>query len=176
MRGDSRKGQVWIETVIYTLIAFVLIGVVLSFAKPKIEEMQDKAIFEKMLGTMQSIDETIFEIISGGPGNKRSPTIKIDKGRIIIDKNGEKISYEMEGKYIASELDKDVVVGSFILRTEEIGGVKKITLSKDYDEKYDFDFSGNSNTMTITASSNGYTLSITNKGGEDKPKIEFDLS
>ena len=31
----KKEGQVWVETVVYTLIAFVLIGLVLSFAKPK---------------------------------------------------------------------------------------------------------------------------------------------
>ena len=38
------NGQVWVETVTYTLIAIVMIGLVLSFAKPKIEELQDKTI------------------------------------------------------------------------------------------------------------------------------------
>lgn len=31
----NRSGQVWIETVIYTLIAFVMIGLVLSYARPE---------------------------------------------------------------------------------------------------------------------------------------------
>ena len=44
---NSKHGQVWVETVIYTLIAFALIGTVLTFVKPKIEEMQDSAIISQ---------------------------------------------------------------------------------------------------------------------------------
>ena len=51
----NTKGQIWIETVIYTLIIFVMIGLVLSFAKPKIEEMQDKAIIEQSIAMMKDI-------------------------------------------------------------------------------------------------------------------------
>ena len=43
------RGQVWIETVIYTLIAFALIATALTYIKPKIEEIQDKAIVENMI-------------------------------------------------------------------------------------------------------------------------------
>ena len=39
---NKKRGQVWVETVIYTLIALALIGTVLAFVKPKVEEMQDK--------------------------------------------------------------------------------------------------------------------------------------
>ena len=33
------RGQVWVETVVYTLIAFIMIGLVLGVAKPKIEKL-----------------------------------------------------------------------------------------------------------------------------------------
>ena len=50
LRGEKgTKAQIWIETVIYTLIAFVILGAVLGFAKPKIEELQDKSIIEQSL-------------------------------------------------------------------------------------------------------------------------------
>jgi uncharacterized membrane-anchored protein YitT (DUF2179 family) len=55
----KRKGQVWIETVIYTLIAFVMIGLVLSYATPKIQELQDQAIIQQSIDMMKQIDSTI---------------------------------------------------------------------------------------------------------------------
>ena len=36
------KGQVWVETVLYTLIGLALIGVVLAIITPKINETRDK--------------------------------------------------------------------------------------------------------------------------------------
>jgi len=47
MIKSKKKGQVWIETVTYTLIAFVLIGLILAFVKPKIDELQDKALIDR---------------------------------------------------------------------------------------------------------------------------------
>jgi uncharacterized protein (UPF0333 family) len=38
--AKNKRGQIWVETVVYTLIALVMIGLVLAFAKPKIEELQ----------------------------------------------------------------------------------------------------------------------------------------
>jgi len=65
----QKRGQVWVETVIYTLIAFVMIGLVLAYAKPKIEELQDKALIEQSIEMMKDIDSTILRM--GGAGNQR---------------------------------------------------------------------------------------------------------
>ena len=43
-RFKEVKAQVWIETVIYLLIAFIMIGMVLAFVKPKLEDIKDKSI------------------------------------------------------------------------------------------------------------------------------------
>ena len=48
-RGFGSKGQIWVETMVYTLIAFALIGIVLMFVKPKIEEIQDTSIIEQSI-------------------------------------------------------------------------------------------------------------------------------
>ena len=63
-RGN--RGQVWIETIIYTSIALLMIGLVLAYAKPKIEEFQDKATLEQSLEMVKEIDSTIMTIgVSG---------------------------------------------------------------------------------------------------------------
>src|SRR4030042_4013421 len=104
----SRSGQVWIETVIYTLIAFVMIGLVLSFAKPKIEEMQDKAILQQSTDMMKQIDSTILTI--GASGNQRVLEIGIKEGTLKIDCQNDKMIFEMESKSIYSEPDRKSVV------------------------------------------------------------------
>ena len=61
MKRD-KKAQVWVETVIYTLIAFIMIGTVVTFAKPKIEEIQDKVILEQSLKLINDINTVILDI------------------------------------------------------------------------------------------------------------------
>ena len=67
----EKKGQVWVETVIYTLIAFVMIGAVLAFVRPKIEEFQDKAVVEQTISALEDINSVILAVVQGGTGNKR---------------------------------------------------------------------------------------------------------
>ena len=51
----NKRGQIWVETMVYTLIAFALIGLVLAFVKPKIQETQDKAIIEQSVNILKDI-------------------------------------------------------------------------------------------------------------------------
>ena len=66
---NKRRGQVWVETVVYLLVAFVMIGLVLSFIKPKIEELKDKSITEQSIEILKNIDNSILTM--GDSGNKR---------------------------------------------------------------------------------------------------------
>ena len=40
----NKGGQVWVETVVYTLIGLVLISLVLAFATPAIQKQKDNAV------------------------------------------------------------------------------------------------------------------------------------
>ena len=84
MKKRSKKAQVWIETVIYTLIALVLIGAVLAFVKPKLQELQDKAIIDQTVQVMEGIDAKIHSVVQGGAGNKRIIELQLKKGAIKI--------------------------------------------------------------------------------------------
>src|SRR3989344_7965453 len=77
------KGQVWVETVVYTLIAFALIGLVLAFVKPKIEEIQDKGLVDQSVEVLEEIDSVIGNI--GSAGNQRVLSLGISKGTLNID-------------------------------------------------------------------------------------------
>ena len=53
----NKKGQVWIETVLYTLIGISLIGLVLAFVTPKINEAKDRAVVEQTINSLSTFDE-----------------------------------------------------------------------------------------------------------------------
>ncbi|MCK5149356.1 hypothetical protein KAJ87_00325 [Candidatus Pacearchaeota archaeon] len=160
----NKKGQIWVETVIYTLIAFAMIGLVLAYAKPKIEEFQDKAIIEQSISMIKDIDSTILHM--GGPGNQRilGPTIK--KGNLIIDGENDLIYFEIESKHVYSEPGIPISDGNLIIYTQPKGNFNLVNITRDYGEKYNITYQLEDKLKTITESPNPYKLTIINKGGD----------
>jgi|TARA_Y100000034_G_scaffold109960_1_gene141691 DNA helicase TIP49 (TBP-interacting protein) len=159
----KKRGQVWIEVVIYTLIALTLIGAVLAFVTPKIEEIKDKAIIEQSIAMMQNIDKIITSV-EGVAGNKRIIDLGIKKGTLKIDAQKDEIVFEIKSKYIYSQPGEQINIGDIIALTEETGSLNKITLTSNYSE-YDLTYNGKNESKLITHSSTPYELSIENKGG-----------
>jgi len=172
----KKRGQVWVETVIYTLIAFVLIGLVLAFAKPKIQELQDKAIFEQSIGVMEDMDILITELIQGTSGNQRLIEVGIRKGSLRIDGNTDKIVFELEGKHTYSEPGQDIQEGNLIVRTEKIGEINYINITRDYAE-YNITYMKEDELKIISSASTAYKILISNLGkdaeGDTVINLEF---
>ena len=159
----KKRGQIWIEVVIYTLISLTLIGAVLAFVTPKIGEIQDKAIIEQSITMMQNIDQ-IISSVEGVAGNKRIIDLGIKRGTLRIDAQKDEIVFEIESKYLYSQPGKKINIGDIIALTEETGSLNKITLTSDY-SKYDLTYDGKNESKLITQASTPYKLSIENKGG-----------
>ena len=170
----NKRGQIWVETVIYTLIAFVMIGLVLAYAKPKIEELQDKSIIEQSIGMMKDIDSTILTI--GCPGNQRAIELGIKKGTLKIDGVNDLIIFEIESKHTYSEPGTDISDGNLIIRTEKRGKFNIVNLTRDYSEGYDITYQGKDELKLISKSSIPYKVFISNKGDEDKIVIDVEVS
>lgn len=80
----NKNGQVWIETVLYTLIGISLIALVLAFAMPKINEMKDKAVVEQTINSLNSLDDRI-NVVLQATGNKRLWELTIKRGEFYIN-------------------------------------------------------------------------------------------
>lgn len=172
----NRRGQVWVETVIYTLIAFIMIGAVLAYAKPKIEQLQDKALIEKSTGVLKTIDATMLSIVQSGVGNIRRLPLGLGKGEIKIDGEADKIIFEIQTAYQHSQLDTPVENGNIVEKTTKYGGDYLVTLTLDYSGKRDITAAGRNEVKTISKSSTEYTLIIENKGKSgDLTVIDLDL-
>lgn len=172
----KKRGQVWVETVIYTLIAFVLIGAVLAFVKPKIEEFQDKAILDQTLTTFEEVNNIIISLVQGGAGNKRTPELGLKKGMLKIDGKNDKLIFEMESRYQYSEPGSEVSVGKTILKTEKIGKLNMVTITMDYSSKYDLTYQDEDIEKILNKASNPYKIAILNKGQQNgKTKIDFEV-
>lgn len=168
----EKKAQVWVETVIYTLIAFSLIAAVLAFAKPKIDEAQDKAIIEQSIGMMKQIDSTIRDVQSVS-GNKRILDIAIKDGSLIINGEEDSISFEIDSKYQYSEVGTDIPDGNLIIKTEEKGSdyYVKIKYSKS---NINITYGLEEGEKRFAKAGTSYKISFTNKGtiGE---KLNIDI-
>lgn len=169
----NKKGQIWVETVIYTLIAFVMIGLVLAYAKPKIEELQDKAIIEQSIAMVKDIDNVIQEIAQKGPANQRIIELGIKKGVLKIDGVNDKIVFEVESKHIYSEPGTDISNENLIIHTAKSG--KSVNLTRDYSEEYNITYQGKDELKSLSKASIPYKLLISNKGG-DKTVIDIEVS
>ena len=174
----NSRGQVWVETVIYLLIAFVMMGLVLSFIRPKIEELRDKTIIEQSLEIIKEIDNSIITI--GSSGNKRLVEVGIRKGSLIIDSENDDIIFEMESRYIytetntATESAKIVQIGNIQALTEKAGRSYLVTLKRDFSDEYNLTYNDAETLKTLTKASNPYRLFFTNKGeSSDKIVIDF---
>jgi len=162
---QNKKAQVWIETVIYTLIAFTLIAAVLAFVKPKIDELQDKAIIEQSISMLKDIDATVRDVVQKGSGNKRKLELSIRKGNLIIDGRQEedKFVFEIESRYVYSEPGKEIQHGDLIIKTEQVGELNTVTLTRKY-ENYNLTFNLKDEIKTLGKAATPYNLFITNKG------------
>ena len=172
----NKKAQVWVETVIYTLIAFVILGAVLAFARPKIQELQDKAIIERSIEMLQDIDSIVREI-EVAQGNIREIELGIKKGELIIDLDNDEIRFELETNNLYSEPGETIQEGIINIKTEEHADLYKVMLNMSYNHEedisgtltniVDYDLlwdDANSGTEVLQSSGTPYRVFISNDG------------
>lgn len=177
IKMKSKKAQVWVETVVYTLIAFAMIGLVLSFIKPNIDENKDKAILEQSINIMNRINYKINEI-KDVQGNKRRLELSIEKGSLVIDGEEDRIYFELEeSNYKYSEPGTFVEDGGLVFYTKEKGKYYEVNITRDYNN-YDLVFQGEDRLKRIHASPTKYFLFMSSEKNEDseKMKINFEIN
>lgn len=169
----NKKGQVWVETVTYTLVALVLIGLVLTYAEPKVEELQNQIVVEQSIEMLNQIDSVVQEIREGGIGNKRKIELNLNKGELKINSINDSIIYTLEGNYVYSEPGKEFYEGSFKVLTTEKGKNHIINITKEYNG-LNITYSGKDEEKTFLKSASPYVIYVSNKGGAI-PVIDFEL-
>lgn len=163
----EKRAQIWIEAMSYLLISLIIIGAILAFIKPKIQEMQDKSILENSIKMMEEIDSTISSIAEEVPGNKRKISLELKKGNLKIDGINNKILFEINSKYEYSEPGKDYKLGDLIIKTVKKGKMNDINITLDYQGIYNITYDDQDKLKEITPSSTPYNLFISNEGGKN---------
>jgi len=168
--SEERSGQIWVETVIYTLIGLTIIAAILAISAPAIDRYKDQLVVEQTLSVMNGFDKTIKEVRDAGSGNRRIiPELMIKKGRIEINASAEEITYILEKTRLEySEPGSYVEQGSMNISTE------KLKSGRFYNINITLAYPGlnitNGNTdkkKVLTAASVPYRLAVQNNGTTD---------
>ena len=170
----NKSGQIWMETVIYTLIAFVMIAAVLAIAQPKIEEIQDKAFIEQSLGVMKDINDIFLSLAQGGVGNKRIIELGIKKGNLKIDGTEDGLTFEIDSSYLYSEPGTGIYDGNILIYTKKKGDTYTVNMTQNY-LNYNITYRGSDEAKIISKASTPYQLFISNKGKDSSNKIIIDF-
>jgi len=137
---EERRGQIWVETVVYTLIGITIIGLVLAAIKPKIDEKKDEIAIGQAIEALNDIDSKIYAV-QVATGNKRAIELKVGKGEMILNVEEDYISWEMESSFEYSQEGIDVSLGKMNVTTTSLGSdLWKVRLFLDYstiDLKYE---------------------------------------
>ncbi len=163
-----KRGQIWVETVIYTLIGLVLIGIVLALVTPKINELKDRAIIDQTIDALKVFDSKISEVVGEGSGNVRNIEFGIKKGSLTINSEENQISYKLEGsKVLYSEPGAETSIGRIKVLTEELAKDNIVTLTIDFD--FDLKLSGLEDSKTFTSAAVPYRFSVNHEGFTGEP-------
>lgn len=166
MKKGDNKGQVWIETVIYLLIGLGVIGVLLAFIKPQIDQSIDKNIIEKSIESLNTIDSIINEI-SYVAGNSRTIIIGIKKGSLIINPHNEEVLINIEdSKHEYSEIGSIIDIPGTRIKalTNKTGEITSVTLRMNYNQSLNITYNGEDKNAEFTESPTPYNLIIRNLG------------
>ncbi len=128
----NKRGQVWVETVIYTLIGLTIIGILLAVATPKIEEMKDRLRINEVIDILGKIDLAVTDVRSA-PQNARILDLEVSKGKLVVNSTSETIYWKLDSTYEYSQSGKDVAIGDVNVRTKQTGSVYEIKIFKTFD-------------------------------------------
>jgi hypothetical protein len=158
---EKKKAQIWVETVVYTLIGISIIGIILAVAKPRIEETRDRVLIEQTIESFNQIHGKVIEIMDS-PGNQRTLGLKLSKGRLTVDGKLDQIKWEADSRYIYSQLGRLDSLGELEILTEKANPYK-VSIFSNYSE-YNLTVAGEDELIEIEESPAPYKLVFSNKG------------
>jgi len=174
MINHNKKSQVWVETVIYTVIGLSIIAVIFTVANPQIEKIKDKSIVEQTVNALNSLDNKIAEV-EQAPGSTRMIEFAIGKGSLEIDGANDLIKYTLEDtKLELSQVGTPIQQGRIELLTEKTASRYMITLTM----KYNLNITNNNldTDKVLSAGATPYKISIENKDVSVGNPTQIDLN
>ena len=170
-RTMTPKSQIWVETVIYTLIGLTIMGIVISVITPKINQMTDKAVIEQSTESLNKINEAFSDILLSS-GSQQQVNLLVKKGEYLIDAIGNRIVFNFKNSnYKYSELNLSFKkIDVYVLTIDQ--GNKKYDVSLWLNYSYlNLTYNDKKENKFLTTAANPYPVVISNIGGIDKRVI-----
>lgn len=197
LRGNKRKmkkkksklGQIWVETVLYTLIGLAIIGILLAVARPEIAKKQDEVVIEQTIKALNDLDNKIIEV-KRAVGNRRTVEFQLSRGELSINSKAisseiDEINWTLRGtRVLYSEPGQEADLGRLKVLTRDRGGTYDVTLRLTYEntnlliDGEDNTGAGGKNRLKILQQAKTpYNLIVENVGyTEDKVNIDISIS
>lgn len=172
----GRKGQIWIETAIYTLIGLTIIGIVLSIATPQIEKAKERSIISQTSDALIQLNNEIQKVEQSA-GSVKIVNFKITKGKLEIDPANNRTIYTLEDTNLQfSEEGEKIKEGDLYVVTNKSGRRFDISLELVH-EGINVTFNNKNALKTLHAASAPYKIRIENVGdNEFGEPIHIDFS
>ena len=162
-KRENKKGQVWIETVLYTLIGLALMGIALGFIMPKINQTRDKLLVEQAITSLSVLDDKIIETLEGAPGSTRKTEFSMKKGELVFDAVNDEITFSLTGLSSAfSEPGMEARSGRIIVNTTQ--GQKNYNIVLKIRYNADITYDNANEAKKINAAPTPYVFITENKG------------
>lgn len=173
----QKKAQVWVESVLYTLIGLAVIGLLLAVTRPKIAQIQDQYIIQQTIRALNEVDNKMLEI-KQATGNRRVIQFQLSRGELTIDGANDNIQWKLTGSnYMFSEPDSTAWINNIKAYTQKMADKYDITLTLDYKNKNDLLLEGQQNSRTLQTAKTPYAITIENGGQDALSKlIKLDFS
>lgn len=173
--GDKGvRGQVWVETVIYTLIGMTIIGLVLAAALPKINAKKDSATIEQSISALNNIDGEIYDV-QKGVGNRRIVDLDVKKGAFSVDAGNDSVYWILDSSFAYSQAGVPISVGHINVTTSKKGGAWEVKLEMKYNVDIRYK-NKNSGVYSLDVAPTPYTISVENDGLNSDNRTIVDLS
>ena len=161
----EKRGQVWVETVLYTLIGLGLIALVLAFVSPRITQEKEKILVEQTIQSLNVIDDKINTVLEKGEGNRRVIEFGIGRGELYFNSSNDKIIFVFNDlKKPYTEPDVEIEFGRVKILSVEDRRASHVFLTLDYGNIANLTFSGKDEDRKFDAASKPYAFSIENIG------------
>jgi type II secretory pathway pseudopilin PulG len=162
----EKRGQIWVETVVYTLIGLAIIAMLVAVAKPKINQMTEKAVITQTMESLNTLNEQIFDTITAS-GNQREITLLIKKGEYFIDSPNDNIYFILrDSSYKYSQPNISFKQGDIYVLTHDKGNKEyDIYLMLNY-SSFNITYFNKDVNKTLTSAPSAYTLLVQNLGNK----------
>jgi type II secretory pathway pseudopilin PulG len=151
----NKKGDVWVSTVLYTLITVAVIALVLAAVTPMINKNKDKAIIDQTTVMLNQIDDAIQRATSA-EGTRTMVELTVKKGTFFV--NDSYIDWQLDSNYVYSEIGQTIQQGKLTVLTTQQQENYLIDLKIIYPEL------NIKSVLTLQSSETPYKLFIENQG------------